>query len=81
MQITVNNLTYPSYGLLATKIYCKVDMIFTASDGNKYYIPTGKGEVSEAVRGDSDYPQSRLQDFELIEFINNNKDRWELDVE
>jgi len=81
MQITVNNLTYPSYGLLATRIYCRVDMIFTASDGNKYYIPTGKGEVSEAVRGDSDYPQSRLQDFELIEFINNNTDRWVRDEE
>lgn len=81
MQITVNNLTYPSYSLLATKIYCKVELLFYATDGNMYYIPHGKGEVSEAVRGDSDYPQSRLQDFELIEFINNNTNRWVRDEE
>ena len=57
-----------------------VDMLFK-SDGIQYYISTGAGEVSEAVRGDSDYPQSRLQDFELTEFILNNQNRWELDVE
>ncbi len=56
-------------------------MIFKADNGKQFYIPTGKGEISEAVRGESEYPQSMLQDFELIEFANDNKDRWELDVE
>lgn len=65
----------------ATQIICSVDMIFKADNGKQFYIPTGKGEISEAVRGESEYPQSMLQDFELIEFANDNKDRWELDVE
>ncbi len=56
-----------------------VDMLFKA-DGIQYYISTGAGEVGETTRGDA-VSESLLEEFELKEFITNNQNRWELDVE
>ena len=56
------------------------DNVFLANDGNQYYIDTNKGEVIEAIYGD--YPPYReVPEDDYLGWINDNFDRWELDVE
>ena len=82
MQITFNNVIHRDYTqAIATSLVYPGEVIFRASDGNQYYIDVCKGEVSEAVRGDSELNIRYLEDFEILEFINNNRNRWELDIE
>lgn len=65
----------------ATELLYPGELIFKATDGNTYFIEAGKGEVSEAVRGDSELNIRYLENFEILDWINDNPKRWELDVE
>ena len=82
MQITYNTVTFPDYSimnLVATKIL--FDNIFLASDGNQYFIDTNEAEIIEAIYGDYPYADNRIEPEYHLQWINDNRDRWELDVE
>lgn len=71
--LTLNKVSF-------SKWICKVDMIFTATDGKNYFIDTNKDEISEYNYGYTGGDIDFLDEIR-IGFVNDNFDRWELDVE
>lgn len=64
----------------ATELYCSVDVIFRATDGNMYYIPGGRETIAKDLFGSEDCIYS-LNDTNMLEWVNDNPKEWELDVE
>jgi hypothetical protein len=55
-----------------------IDGVFTATDGIDYWIDTNSDEISEWNYG---YAGGVIDNEMKIDFINENKDRWEVDAE
>jgi hypothetical protein len=64
----------------ATEIFCPVDAIFKATDGNMYYIDGGRSAIEYAIY-DDEACIYELDNKIMLDWINENPDRWELDVE
>jgi len=64
----------------ATDILCPVDAIFKATDGNMYYIDGGRRAIAHSLYHDADCVYDLTNEI-LLDWINENPDRWELDVE
>jgi len=63
----------------ATEIFCQVDAIFKASDGNMYYIDGGRSTIAEELFGDWREGIYHLTAENMLQWINDNPKRWERD--